>query len=138
MRPLSFTRKGKVTNQLFYNINVAATAELLPLAVKMGLDPEAIFQVVSKGTGQNFGFDFFAPYIFDNNFKPGYPMNKAYKDMISAAEISSQNSIPLPVFSGCLQTYQMALAEGLGNMNKGAMIKVWENKLGGRFSHIKN
>jgi 3-hydroxyisobutyrate dehydrogenase-like beta-hydroxyacid dehydrogenase len=66
----------------------------------------------------------------ENNFKPGYPLASAYKDMESAAEISSQKKIPLPVFAAAMQTYQMALAQGLGNENKGAMIKVWEKVLG--------
>jgi 3-hydroxyisobutyrate dehydrogenase-like beta-hydroxyacid dehydrogenase len=50
--------------------------------------------------------------------------------MESAAEISGQKRIPLPVFAAAMQTYQMALAQGLGNENKGAMIKVWEKVLG--------
>jgi 3-hydroxyisobutyrate dehydrogenase-like beta-hydroxyacid dehydrogenase len=50
--------------------------------------------------------------------------------MESAAEISSQKKIPLPVFAAAMQTYQMALVQGLGNENKGAMIKVWEKVLG--------
>jgi 3-hydroxyisobutyrate dehydrogenase-like beta-hydroxyacid dehydrogenase len=43
---------------------------------------------------------------------------------VSAVEISSQEKIPLPVFFAAMQTYQVALAEGLGNEKKGAMIKV--------------
>jgi hypothetical protein len=31
---------------------------------------------------------------------------------------------------GFLGLYQMALAQGLGSENKGAMIKVWEKTLG--------
>ena len=57
-------------------------------------------------------------------------MIKAYKDMICAAEISAREKIPLPVFAGAMQTYQLALAQGLGHENKGAMIKVWEKALG--------
>lgn len=121
---------AKLVNQLFFNISVAAMAELLPMAVKLGLEPEAICQAVATGTGRTFALEFFTPYILRNDFKPGYPLVKAYKDMVSAAEISSQKKIPLPVFSAAMQTYQMALAEGLGNENKGAMIKVWEKALG--------
>jgi 3-hydroxyisobutyrate dehydrogenase-like beta-hydroxyacid dehydrogenase len=119
----------KLMNQLFYNISVAATAELLPMAVKLGLDPEELYKVVSTGTGQTFAFQFFTPLILDNNFTQGYSLGEAYKDMISAAEISSQEKIPLPVFFAAMHTYQMALVEGLGDENKGAMIKVWEKAL---------
>ena len=120
----------KLVNQLLFNISAAAMAEVLPMAVKLGLDPEAVCQAVTTGTGQTFALAFFAPHILENNFKPGYPLNKAYKDMISAAEISSRKQIPLPVLAAAMQTYQMALAQGLGNENKGAMIKVWEKVLG--------
>ena len=44
-------------------------------------------------------------------------------------EISNEYQIPLPVTSATMQTYQMALAQGLGGENKGAMIKVWEKAL---------
>jgi 3-hydroxyisobutyrate dehydrogenase-like beta-hydroxyacid dehydrogenase len=120
----------KLINQLFYNISIAATAELLPMAVKLGLDPEALFNVVTTSSGQSFGFQFFTPLILDNNFEQGYSLGEAYKDMISAAEISSQQKIPLPVFFAAMQTYQLALNEGLADENKGAMIKVWEKALG--------
>lgn len=120
----------KLVNQLFYNISCAAMAEILPMAVKLGLDPEAVCHVVTTSTGQTFALSYYAPYILNNDFKPGYPLKSAYKDMISATEISAYEKIPLPVFFAALQTYQLALLEGYGEENKGAMIKVWEKVLG--------
>jgi len=120
----------KLINQLFLNISCAATAEILPLAVKLGLDPEAVYKVVTTSTGRTFAFEFFTPYILENDFSHGYPLIKAYKDMISAAEISAKEKIPLPVFQGAMLTYQLALAQGHGHECKGAMIKVWEKALG--------
>ncbi|MFC2020933.1 NAD(P)-dependent oxidoreductase [Chloroflexota bacterium] len=120
----------KLINQLLYNVSCAAMAEILPMAVKLGLDPEAVCGVVTSSTGQTFALNFFTPYILKNDFRSGYPLGKAYKDMVSAAEISSQENIPLPVFFAALQTYQLALLEGHGMENKGAMIKVWEKALG--------
>lgn len=120
----------KLVNQLSYNISCAAMAELLPMAVKLGLDPAAFYDVVTTGSGQTFALSFFTPRILDNEFKQGYPLKRAYKDMVSAAEISVQEKIPLPVFFAALQTYQLALLEGHGEENKGAMVKVWERALG--------
>lgn len=120
----------KLTNQLLFNISSAAMAEILPMAVKMGLDPEKICDVVGSGTGRSFAVEFFAPLILEGNFGPGYALTSAYKDMISASEIASHNKIPLPVTAAATLTYQLAMAEGLGSENKGAMIKVWEGVLG--------
>jgi len=120
----------KMINNVMFDIHCAALAELLALAVKMGLDPEQVCTVLRSGTGQCFAIDNFGPLILDGNFGPGYPMAEAYKDMVHAVEISSAQSIPLPVTAASMVTYQMALDQGLGRENKGAMVKVWERVLG--------
>ena len=120
----------KMINNVLFDIHCAALAEILPLAVKVGLEPEQVVAVVRKGTGQSFALDNFGPLILEGNFGPGYPLEDAYKDMVHAVEISSAHRIPLPVTAATMATYQMALDQGLGRENKGAMIKVWEKVLG--------
>jgi 3-hydroxyisobutyrate dehydrogenase-like beta-hydroxyacid dehydrogenase len=120
----------KLINQILFDIHCAAIAEVLPMAVKMGLDPVQTCEVVRTGTGQCFAIDNFGPLILEGNFGPGYPLEDAYKDMVHAGEISSALRIPLPVTAATMVTYQMALNQGLGRENKGAMIKVWERLLG--------
>ncbi len=120
----------KLINQIMFNVHCAAIAELLPLAVKMGLDPAQTITVARTGTGQCFALDNFGPLILKRDFGPGYPLADAYKDMVHIAEISSLNRIPLPVTAAATLTYQMALDQELGRENKGAMIKVWEKLLG--------
>jgi 3-hydroxyisobutyrate dehydrogenase-like beta-hydroxyacid dehydrogenase len=120
----------KMINNVLFDIHCAALAEILPLAAKMGLDPEQAIAVARKGTGQSFALDNFGPLILEGNFGPGYPLEDAYKDMVHAVEISSAHRIPLPVTTATMTTYQMALDQGLGRENKGAMVKVWERVLG--------
>ncbi len=120
---------SKVINNVFFNISCAAVAELLPLAVKMGLDAEKIIEVAGTGTGQSFALNFFAPLILEREFSQGYPMKKAYKDMSSIMEIMNAHQIPIPVTQAALMTYQMALNQNLGDESKGAMVKVWEKVL---------
>lgn len=123
----------KLINQLLFNISCAAIAELLPMSTKLGLDPEKVTEVITSGTGRSFAAEFFAPLVLENVFDKGYPLKHAYKDMISAAELSVQEKIPLPMVQAATTTYQMALAEGLGDQDKGAMIKVFERILGVAF-----
>jgi 3-hydroxyisobutyrate dehydrogenase-like beta-hydroxyacid dehydrogenase len=120
----------KMINNVLFDIHCAALAEILPLAVKMGLEAEQVVAVARKGTGQSFALDNFGPLILEGNFGPGYPLEDAYKDMVHAVEISSAHRIPLPVTAATMATYQMALDQGLGRENKVAMIKVWEKILG--------
>ncbi len=120
----------KLINQLLFNISCAGIAEVLPMAAKLGLDPEKITQVVTTGTGRSFAAEFFVPLALENRFDQGYPLKHAYKDMISAAEISAREKIPLPLVHATTTTFQMALAEGLGDESKGSLIKVFERIIG--------
>lgn len=123
----------KLVNQLLYDINLAALAEILPMAVKLGLDPDKTAAVVNSGTGRSQASEFFLPHILNGSFDNGYTMAAAYKDLVSGAEISARNGIPTPVLSAATGTYQQALLQGLGGKDKGAMIQVFETLLGVAF-----
>lgn len=125
--------KGQLTkliNQLLFDINVAAIAEILPMAKKLGLDPVKVADVVNSGTGRSYASEFFIPNILKEKFNEGYSMDNAYKDLISAAGISADLCVPLPVLHAATTTYQMALLKGYGDCGKGAMIQVFEELLG--------
>lgn len=123
----------KLINQLLFNISCAGLAEVLPMAVKLGLDPEKVAQVVTTGTGRSFAAEFFIPLALENRFDEGYPVKSAYKDLISAAEISAHMNIPLPLVNATMVTFQMAIAQGFGDLSKGGLIRVFEQMLGAEF-----
>jgi 3-hydroxyisobutyrate dehydrogenase-like beta-hydroxyacid dehydrogenase len=124
---------AKMINNILYNANIAALAEVLPMAVKLGLDPEKVATVINTGSAQSFASKFFIPNILEDSFDRSYSLTDAYKDMANAAEISARYKIPLPVVQTAMATYQKALSLGLGEEDKGAMIKVFEKKLGVAF-----
>ena len=133
MGPVGSGQLTKLINQLLFDINMAALAEILPVAAKLGLDPGLVGEVVNSGTGRSYASEFFIPNILNGEFGKGYPMAAAYKDLISGAELSARQAIPLPVLAAATATYQRALAEGHGDKDKGAMILVFEKLLGTRF-----
>lgn len=120
----------KLINQLLFDINAAALAEILPLAAKLGLDCDLIGEVVNSGTGRSYASEFFIPRILEGDFTAGYPMKHAYKDLVAAAEMSARLGVPLPVLGSATGTYQTALLQGHGDLDKGAMIRVFEDLLG--------
>lgn len=119
----------KLINQLLLDINAAAIAEVLPMAVKLGLDTEKVVQVINTGTGRSFASEFFLPRILKGSFGDGYPMQAAYKDLVGAAGLSARHGIPMPVLAAATATYQQALLKGLGPLDKGAMVQVFEDLL---------
>jgi len=125
----------KMLNNVLFNVSVAAMAEVLPVATRLGLDPRQFCNVVSKGSGQSFGFDAFANLVLGRNFEPGrggYPLEAAFKDMQAFEELMHNRldrTELTPVVGGAMKTYMEALASGLGMEHKGAMVKVWEAQL---------
>ncbi len=123
----------KLVNQLLFDINAAALAEILPMAVKLGLDPDLVGEVVNSGTGRSYASEFFIPRILQDHFSDGYPMKSAYKDLVSGTELAVNLGVPLPVLAAATTTYQMALAQGHGDKDKGGMIAVFEQLNGVAF-----
>ncbi|MDK3073703.1 NAD(P)-dependent oxidoreductase [Sedimentitalea sp. JM2-8] len=131
--PVGSGQLMKLVNQLLFDINAAALAEILPLATRLGLNPEQVEQVVNSGTGRSFASEFFLPNVLNGDFRQGYPMRDAYKDLVSGAELTARRGIPTPVLDAATETYQRALLEGHGDKDKGAMILVFEKLLGAEF-----
>ena len=120
----------KLINQILFDMNAAALAEVLPMSVKMGLDPALVAEVVNSGTGRSYASEFFLSRILRGHFSDGYLMKHAYKDLISGAQISAELGIPMPVLAAATVTYQMALLRGHGDKDKGGMVRVFEELLG--------
>jgi len=123
----------KLINQLLFDIHCAALAEILPMASRMGLDPEKTASVINSGTGRSYASEFFLPRILRNRFSDGYPLEAGYKDLISAAELGVRHCVPMPVLAAAIATYQTALLHGHGNSDKGALVRVYEDLLHVRF-----
>lgn len=136
MGPLGSGQLAKLINQVLFDINCAALAEILPLSAVMGLDAEKVGEIVNSGTGRSYASEFFIPRILERRFCDGYTMGSAYKDLVSASELAMEQQIPLPVLSAATATYQQALRKGYGAEDKGGMIHVFEELLGVRFERI--
>lgn len=130
MGPAGSGQLTKLINQLLFDINAAALGEILPMAVKMGLDPDMVGEVVNSGTGRSYASEFFIPRILRGHFSDGYPMSHAYKGLVSGAELGGRQCIPMPVLAAATATYQAALLRGHGEKDKGGMVQVFEELLG--------
>lgn len=130
MGPSGSGQLTKLINQLLFDINAAALAEVLPMAVKMGLDPDLVGEVINSGTGRSYASEFFVPRVLQRRFSEGYPLAHAYKDLVSGAELGANHCIPMPVLAAATATYQAALLRGHGTRDKGAMVHVFEELLG--------
>ncbi|WP_404299729.1 NAD(P)-dependent oxidoreductase [Alicycliphilus denitrificans] len=129
MGPAGSGQLTKLVNQLLFDIHCAALAEILPMSRRMGLDPAQVASVINSGTGRSYASEFFLPRILERNFGDGYPLQAAYKDLVSAAELGARHCVPMPVLAAATATYQMSLLAGHGAKDKGAMVAFYEDLL---------
>lgn len=123
---------AKMINGCIFKANIAIFSELLPLAIKLGLDPEEIGDVINTSTGQSDASSFLIPRTLDRNFNY-VPMSGGYKDLVQVAELCTELHIPLPTLAGAIQTYQLALLRGYGDHYMNGMIRPYEDLLGVEF-----
>ena len=120
----------KAVNNIIYDVNIAAFCEVMPLAVKAGLRPETLSEVLTTASSRSFASEYFVPRILDGRFEGDFSMRAAYKDIVNVKEVAARLEASLPVVDAMVSTYQAAIDKGFGEQPKSAMIKVYEDRLG--------
>ena len=119
----------KAVNNSLYDICIAGTMEILLLALKAGLDPVKVGDIINNGSGRSFASEHFIPRILDGQFRGSFPLAWAYKDLITTNELAIEEQIPIPILSAVTNVYRTAIQKGHGMDDKGAMALVYEDIL---------
>jgi 3-hydroxyisobutyrate dehydrogenase-like beta-hydroxyacid dehydrogenase len=128
--PVGSGQAMKALNNIVYDVNIAAFCEVLPLAVKFGLDVDTVARVLTSGTSRSFASEYFVPRILERGFDTDFSMGAAYKDIVNVQEIAGRLHASTPVINAMVATYQTAMAMGYAEEPKSAMSKVYERVLG--------
>ncbi|MBO4838091.1 MAG: NAD(P)-dependent oxidoreductase [Lachnospiraceae bacterium] len=121
---------AKMINNVAYDINAAGIAELLPLALRLGLAPEQIGAVLNSGSGRSYASEYFIPRILEGRFTDAYPIEKAFKDLTHAEETEAAEEVDLPMTNAAAAVFRRAIEEGFGALSKGGLIRVKEEEMG--------
>lgn len=120
----------KAINNIIYDVNIAAICEVVPLALKAGLDPDVLCDVVTSGSSRSYASQNFIPKIRKRQFSGDFPMQAAYKDILNVQEVATELRAPTPVVNAMIAVYQQALTAGYGADPKSSIIKLYEQALG--------
>jgi 3-hydroxyisobutyrate dehydrogenase-like beta-hydroxyacid dehydrogenase len=117
-----------INNQLAFS-NMAAAAEALMLGAMSGIDLAKLDQVISKASGFSSGYRSLASKAFKREFKPGFALDLAHKDLRLALELADELGVPGMIGPQVMNLLRMARGMGLGGADTSAMIKVYEAAL---------
>jgi 3-hydroxyisobutyrate dehydrogenase-like beta-hydroxyacid dehydrogenase len=116
----------KLINNFFALLNNAAIAEVLPLAVKCGIDIRAMSDVIRVSWGNSRVFELIVPAICRRDFTVTFPLKLCHKDVSYMSALGREQGVPLPMVNSTLQVFDLATACGLGEENSNALVKLWE------------
>ena len=122
---------AKICNNMILGISMIAVAEGFVLAEKLGLDKQALFNVVSTSSGQTWAMTNHCPVpgpvptsAANNGFKPGFAASLMVKDMMLAQEAAAGAGANTPLGALAAQLYRMHVSSGEGASDYSSVINL--------------
>ena len=116
----------KLANQIIVQLNIAAVSEALVMATKAGVDPELVYKAIRGGLAGSTVLDAKAPLMLDREFDPGGRISTNLKDIANVLETSHEIGVPLPLTAVVMEILQALKADGMGNLDHGAIVRFYE------------
>lgn len=116
----------KAVNQLLAGVNLVTAAEGMAFGVAQGADPKVLFEIIKDAAGGSWMFKDRVPHMLDDDYTPKSAVNIWAKDLGLVLDQAKEMNMPTPVTAAAYQVVQMAVANGLGQLDDAAFLKVYE------------
>lgn len=120
----------KLVNNVLSAGNRALAMEGMALGAAHGVDLEALFDVISNASGSSNQFEKRMPRVLNRNFEAGFTVDLSKKDVGLALETSDEIDYPMGITSLVHEYYKEASANGYGEEDACAVVKVFEENAG--------
>jgi L-threonate 2-dehydrogenase len=117
--------KVKIVNQLLAGVHIAAAAEAMALGIREGLDPAAIYDVITHSAGNSWMFENRMPHVLDADYSPRSAVDIFVKDLGLVLDTAQASKFPLPLTATARQMYMQASSSGHGGEDDSAVIKIF-------------
>ena len=112
----------KMCNQILIAGTMIGVCESLLYASKLGLNEQAIIDVIGKGAASSWSINNLGPRIVAGDFTPGFIVDHFIKDMGIALDEATTAGFSLPGLSLVRQLYIAAKAQGYGRSGTQALM----------------
>jgi 3-hydroxyisobutyrate dehydrogenase len=116
----------KAVNQLLAGVNLVTAAEGMAFGVAQGADPKVLFEIIKDAAGGSWMFNDRVPHMLDDDYTPKSAVTIWAKDLGLVLDQAKSMNMPTPVTAAAYQVVQMAVANGLGQLDDAAFLKVYE------------
>ncbi|MEX3943946.1 L-threonate dehydrogenase [Paraburkholderia sp. BR10937] len=117
--------KVKIINQLLAGVHIAAAAEAMALGLREGVDPDALYDVITHSAGNSWMFENRVPHILNGDYTPLSAVDIFVKDLGLVLDTARGSKFPLPLSAAAHQMFMMASTAGHGGEDDSAVIKIF-------------
>ena len=111
----------KMANQILVAGTMIGVCESLLYAVKLGLEPQAVIDIISKGAAGSWSISNLGPRVVRGDFKTGFLVRHFIKDMGIALQEAAAVGLSMPGLALVHQLYVATMAQGHGDCTTQAL-----------------
>jgi L-threonate 2-dehydrogenase len=117
--------KVKVINQLLAGVHIAAAAEAMALGLREGVDPAALYEVITHSAGNSWMFENRMAHVLAGDYTPLSAVDIFVKDLGIVLDVARASKFPLPLSSTAHQMFMQASSAGFAKEDDSAVIKIF-------------
>jgi len=117
--------KVKIINQLLAGVHIAAAAEAMALGLREGVDPHALYEVITNSAGNSWMFENRMAHVLAADYTPLSAVDIFVKDLGLVLDMARASKFPLPLSSTAHQMFMQASTAGFAKEDDSAVIKIF-------------
>lgn len=117
--------KVKIINQLLAGVHIAAAAEAMALGLREGVDPAALYEVITHSAGNSWMFENRMAHVLAADYTPLSAVDIFVKDLGLVLDTARASKFPLPLARTAHQMFLQASSSGYGREDDSAVIKIF-------------
>jgi 3-hydroxyisobutyrate dehydrogenase len=117
--------KVKVINQLLAGVHIAAAAEAMALGLREGVNPDALYEVITHSAGNSWMFENRMAHVLAGDYTPLSAVDIFVKDLGLVLDVARASKFPLPLSSTAHQMFMQASTAGFAREDDSAVIKIF-------------
>ena len=118
--------KVKLVNNLLAGINLVAGAEALALGMKLGLEPNKLFEIISASSGSSWVFQDRMARALKDDFTPHAYAHILTKDVTLATAMADAVGYDTPLGDAALAHFRETVARGWAELDDAAVLKTYQ------------
>ncbi|WP_240672151.1 3-hydroxyisobutyrate dehydrogenase [Tropicibacter alexandrii] len=134
--PAGNGQAAKICNNMILGVTMIATCEAFALADKLGLDRQAMFDVVSTSSGYSWSMNAYCPAPgigpqspSDNGYRPGFAADLMLKDLRLSQQAAEAADADTPMGQAAMELYRRFVEDEDGKgMDFSAMLPRFEKR----------